>query len=409
MEKKRSWEREYDKYINGEMDKIYNDLNSKLANKSITKEEYKQMQKIEKVKGNISKVTNILELKTKLVNKLDKLRDEKKKIEMLETNEANVVKSKDDINKIDEELAKLDEQKTELKNKLKNQELSADEKTKLESELAQVDNKINDNNKKFANIQESLKGKENISNKEKLEAHKVNIEKDMFEISSKISKVNMVGNNLMKGVSWDTIDLKLENWKDRKFTSKEKVTDKVKSKEKVEKINDTGNVDLSDKIQATTQEILKDEEKKEENKTDKKDEKENDEEKSLQEVSEFEKKHPRLAKIGRWFKDKFNKIRGKKNKEEKAEKEESKIDEKVEQEKADQEEEQGIDKNELFRQYLKDVAEKGMKQTAREKLDAAKEKSYAERAAKDAEWKSKNQGDISKNTVEEKADDEAEK
>lgn len=30
-----------------------------------------------------------------------------------------------------------------------------------------------------------------------------------------------------------------------------------------------------------------------------------------------------------------------------------------------------------------------MKQTAREKLDAAKQQAYAERAAKDAEWKNK--------------------
>ena len=42
-----------------------------------------------------------------------------------------------------------------------------------------------------------------------------------------------------------------------------------------------------------------------------------------------------------------------------------------------------------FRQYLKDVAEKGMKQADREKLDMAKKQSYERQAAKDAEWKNK--------------------
>ena len=115
-----------------------------------------------------------------------------------------------------------------------------------------------------------------------------------------------------------------------------------------------------------------------------------EEESSLVKVSDFEKNHPRLARIGKWIKSKWNAIRGKETAEpaqETKDSEEKEI-EKKEPEETTKTEITSTDRDE-FRQYLKDVAEKGMKQTAREKLDAAKQKAYEERAAKDAEWKNK--------------------
>ena len=81
MGNKRKWEVEYENYKNGSMDKVYQSLKTKLEDKTISKEEYDQMKKIEKVKSNISKVTNILELRTKLETRLSKLKDEKKQID----------------------------------------------------------------------------------------------------------------------------------------------------------------------------------------------------------------------------------------------------------------------------------------------------------------------------------------
>lgn len=401
MGKKRSWEVEYEKYLNGDIDKLYDDLKIKLENKTISKDDYKQMQKIENVKANISKVTNILELRNHLQDKLKKLKDEKKKIETLEAQEENIAKADKEAKKLEEELNKITGEKEKIQKDLKNPDLSADEKAKLEQNLVELDGKIKENNDKFSNNQKILDGKNsNVSNKEKFATHKKSVEKDIIGVSSKISKCNMVANNLMQGASWDSIDLKLENWKER-YTSKEKIVEKVKgtSKEDVQKentskgIDNEENIDLSQKIEATTEELLKE-----------KEEDKDKEEKSLQEVSEFEKKHPRLAKIGKWFKDKWNKIRGNKNKEEKDNKDEKG---KVEEEKTEQEETQSSDNNrDEFRQYLKDVAEKGMKQTAREKLDAAKEKAYAERAQKDAEWKDKQQSTNTNSQVEKENSDE---
>lgn len=383
MGNKRKWEVEYENYKNGSMDKVYQSLKTKLEDKTISKEEYDQMKKIEKVKSNISKVTNILELRTKLETRLSKLKDEKKQID---EHEATRGKTEKTIKEKEVELDKLAKEKENVQKQLKNGNLSSKEKIELENKLSKLESDMEKNNKDFADnhtILRTLKDRE--SKMGNLAERKPALDKNIIAISSKISKCNMVASNLMKGASWDSIDLKLENWKDRKLTSKEKITDKIKgeNKEKTERINESkgkDNIDLSEQIESTTEQILKEEGTKREGAT----EKENNEEKSLQEISEFEKKHPRLARIGKWIKSKWNKIRGNKNQQEpKKEEEKDKKAEPVEVTgKANSERDE-------FRQYLKDVAEKGMKQADREKLDAAKERAYAERAQKDAEWKNK--------------------
>ena len=84
MNKKRAWEVEYEKYLSGAMDKVYSDLSEKYKNKAIKKADYDQLKRIEKIRPNINKVTNILELRSKLQNKLKNLEDEKKSISGVE-------------------------------------------------------------------------------------------------------------------------------------------------------------------------------------------------------------------------------------------------------------------------------------------------------------------------------------
>ena len=110
---------EYEKYLNGDMDKLYDNLKIKLDNKTISKDEYKQMQKIENVKANISKVTNILELRDHLQDKLNKLKDEKKKIETLEAQEKNIEKADKEAKTLLEELNKIIGEKEKIQKNLR--------------------------------------------------------------------------------------------------------------------------------------------------------------------------------------------------------------------------------------------------------------------------------------------------
>lgn len=147
MENKRKWQVEYEKYINGSMDRVYQALNVKLENKTITKEEYNEIKKIEKTKNNISKVTNILELRTKLESRLSKLKDEKNQIDKLETARE---KAETIIKEKETEFSNLTREKKSLQTQLKYGKLPNKERKELEGRLAKVEADMEKNNKAFA-------------------------------------------------------------------------------------------------------------------------------------------------------------------------------------------------------------------------------------------------------------------
>ena len=293
------------------------------------------------------------------------------------------------MEKIEEEHKKFMEAKETLQKKLKNPELSKEEQTKLQTALSNTENSLKENDKLYVDTYQILKDKDKYAVDEKeFSEKKATTEKSIMEISSKISKCNMVGNNLMNGASWDSIDLKLQNWEKVRLTSKEKVTKKIKGGNESKAKEDLDLDELSAKIVKQATKSIEEEEAAKGVK-----EGIDQEEKSLTEVSEFEKKHPRLARIGKWVKSKWNAIRGKDSEEEKTtKKDDSKKNIKgkdAEIEEKEEKPEENISKEDEFRQYLKDVAEKGMKQTAREKLDKAKEDAYKKQEVRDQAWKDK--------------------
>ena len=94
---------------------------------------------------------------------------------------------------------------------------------------------MDDNQKRYLEKQEIFDKYKDIK-KENLNINKDAVEKELFDVSTKISKCNFVANNLMRGLSWDDIEIKLDGWEDRKFTSKEKLTRKVKENREMKEI-----------------------------------------------------------------------------------------------------------------------------------------------------------------------------
>lgn len=317
----KKWEEKYNEIKSGKLDIRISELQAKLTAKTISKDEYKELEKNKKVKDNISKINNIIEYKSKLEKQLQDFKSE-------ETRR----KSVSDLNKeekyLEDELKGLEASKATVERELKNSNISDAEKVNLQQKLLDIKGKINENQNKFS------KNQLDISNLPKGQIKFSSLDKEdltanMMKISSKISKCNMICGRLIEGYSWDSIDIKLEQWQDRKFTAKKGTKNILK---------DAVNVDKTVTIQ----------------------EKEENTNKSLVEVSEFDQKHPRLAKIKNFFKDigktVKNYFKG----------EEEPMNEEIEKTENNN---RNVNKDD-FREYIKVVAEKGMKQADKDRLEA---------------------------------------
>ena len=338
----RKWEEKYKEIKSGKLHIRIGELESKLANKTITKEEYKELEKNKKIEENASKIDNILEYKAKLEGQLKEVKEEQARRKDLE----DLGKQE---KKLEEELKGLEASRASVERELKNKDISDDERVSLQAKLLDIKDKINQNQTNFSNNQM------NFAAISKRQSKFVDMDMDTLNakktsISSKISKCNMICGKLVEGYSWDSIDIKLEQWQDRKFTAKKGTADKLKQATEVEK-GELGK-DIT--------------------------EKENSSQKDLVEVSEFDQKHPRLAKFKNFFKN-----IGKNIKEYfKQDKEDINSDEKSEEEKNKKEKDD-------FRNYIKVVAEKGMNQADKERLEAKRK----EVKQKIAETKGREPGD----------------
>lgn len=213
-------------YKYGDKFKRINELKEKRENETITQEEFKELKSMERIEANIPKVSNILVFKQKLISDKNKLKDELKRREDLES-------ATKETEELEAELEKILNEKTEIEKQLKNPELKEDERLKLEEKNKEIIAKRTENNEKFKANQDKFK---NTNVDEELsKMFKEDIENQMYETSSKISKCNMIVNNLMKGYSWNSIEVALDNWKDRKLTSTEKIQNKIITKNEQQK------------------------------------------------------------------------------------------------------------------------------------------------------------------------------
>lgn len=317
----KKWEERYDKLKNGEFDARIDELKEKHDNKSITKEEYKEYQKLLKSKENLGKIDNVLEYK-------EQLKEELKNLELESKLRGNAVEASEETQRLEEELGKITEEIIETENKLKDPELKEHEREALSAKRDELYARRDDNNAKYAQnqkvLEKSLNRKDELKNLSEEE-----IKDKETLLKSRISKCNMVAKNLLNGASWDTIDLKLDSW--NKLTNKgEKLSKKENS---VNEINRTENNEMED--------IFSSQEKEEEFKKLKAKE---------EKAAKFAEKHPRLAKIGNWFRKVLKK--------EKSLPELAAADDVVKT--TENKEEKEIDSDKDFKEYIKVVAEKGI-------------------------------------------------
>lgn len=377
----------YDEFKNGEKDKRLEELKAKIESKTATQVEYKEAKAIERTKQNIQKVDAIIKLQEKLKSEAEKIEKEilekERKIKLSEELDK-------EAEKLETELSNLETERENISKELKN--ATGENKAVLIVKLKEVELKIGKNNEKY---QKNLKTKLDIQKTEKDNDEHEEISLDDLndkynELQNKASKCNLAIINLLKGRNWDDIEQKLDNYQNRKFTLKR---DKNIKKNKENKENTESNKNISDKEFERIEKKLKRENekifrnlKKEEFKTE-----DDIEEKSLvTNKSTFAQKHPRLAKIGNWFKNIFRKTKNT-IEDTKEDTKEPSQDIKTEKEEIknnkfeDKTVEQIVNSNENdFKKYLKEISEKGYdeyiietteKRTS-EKLKEAKKQAY---------------------------------
>ena len=379
--KKRKWKIEYEKYKSTDTQVKLEELKNKLNTKTITRQEYDEYQKMLKVIDNLPKVDNVIEYMEKLDQDLEtikeeiKAREEQRQIEEKRIKPENLEKELEaNLNKQYELIAKRKEINKKIALSSDKQEI---EKLKLEKEevnqeLSKLELQAKQNNDIFVEIHSTKKENKKLTKAYLAKYSDEDLRAKCFEISAMISKCNMVASNLMKGLSKDSLQVKLEGWQDRKFTSKEPLPltrrEKMAIKEENLSINKVENKEetIEESMFSTN-------------------EKENDEWRDFpRPLSEFEKAFPRLAKRFPKLQENFlgKTMLAIKNRFRPIEEKRQETDDKFNKNNGTDSKTLGNDnennKKEKFMNYVKydvlEVAEKGIEQVQKEDLENRKKR-----------------------------------
>ena len=379
--KKRKWKIEYEKYKSTDTQVKLEELKNKLNTKTITRQEYDEYQKMLKVIDNLPKVDNVIEYMEKLDQDLEtikeeiKAREEQRQIEEKRIKPENLEKELEaNLNKQYELIAKRKEINKKIALTSDKQEI---EKLKLEKEevnqeLSKLELQAKQNNDIFVEIHSTKKENKKLTKAYLAKYSDEDLRAKCFEISAMISKCNMVASNLMKGLSKDSLQVKLEGWQDRKFTSKEPLPltrrEKMAIKEENLSINKVENKEetIEESMFSTN-------------------EKENDEWRDFpRPLSEFEKAFPRLAKRFPKLQENFlgKTMLAIKNRFRPIEEKRQETDDKFNKNNGTDSKTLGNDnennKKEKFMNYVKydvlEVAEKGIEQVQKEDLENRKKR-----------------------------------
>lgn len=298
-------------------------------------------------KANLGQIENILDYREKTKVFLEDIKKEIQLREVMKNANKQTVQ-------LEKELSKINNKLTTVSNKLKNKTLSQESKDGLIAERNKLIEQRDNNNNKYVENQKLLEGGLN-GNKIFKDVSDKKLMSFEVEAASRISKCNMIAHHLVDGKSWNYINLKLNNFKNREYKNKNRdntvvqkfkggkepstkahnvepkvegnnekesiiangVKPKVKGnviangvKPKVEgnvianDVEDNHEKKNNDQVQGTTEKIPVEGDK-------------NgvinghwsdgtEEAKKAEKAENFAKKHPRLAKIKNWFKEAFH-------------------------------------------------------------------------------------------------------
>lgn len=344
---------EYEKYSNStELDDRIAYLKDFIDGRDAFKEDYAEYKKLTAIKTNLPKVKNILELREQLKNQKQAIQNEIKERKSVAEVEKELVILEDEMKNLQEEHDKLEEKIKASK--------TPEEKAELQAKLKNNEKQRQENNVKFGDCHEKnaeIRKRIFIGEFENMTME--DLENKALQISSNISECNIACNRLMKGFSWKSVDVALHKYETEKLVAKGQEATKMKKNReaaKAENSKEQQQVEASETINTKNEEA-------EPTKTETSSENKTEKEETENALIVKEEKKSVFSKI----KDLYNRaknwiLRRKEDKDEAKEPE-------------------TLTKQDAFRQYLKDVAEKGISGIEQEKLDAEKADKEARRKA----------------------------
>lgn len=313
--------------------KDFNDLDEKYkARKIKTSEELNKYKRLKKIIDNFPKMDNIFKYQENLVKYQESIIDELKRRDFIHSKKEE---TESYIDKLEDDSQKLKDKILDASSRLRDPNISESEKENLSNSLEDYKKKLGETYLELSKIYPSQNKPEKNKQDKKVytkfgKLSNEDLCAELEKSSIQISKCSLYLTKLSKGEGLDGIKLREEkiNWE--KFVASERQADKMRNLESAQKEPLTLQTQIGNFVSSVIGEPEPQPQPTSEPQPQPASEPQpQPSSKELTEYNDFDKKHPRLAKIKNWFKDKFNKIRNRNNleleEEQNQEPEESKV------------------------------------------------------------------------------------
>lgn len=313
--------------------KDFNDLDEKYkARKIKTSEELNKYKRLKKIIDNFPKMDNIFKYQENLVKYQESIIDELKRRDFIHSKKEE---TESYIDKLEDDSQKLKDKILDANSRLRDPNISESEKENLSNSLEDYKKKLGETYLELSKIYPSQNKPEKNKQDKKVytkfgKLSNEDLCAELEKSSIQISKCSLYLTKLSKGEGLDGIKLREEKIDWKKFVASERQADKMRNLESAQKEPLTLQTQIGNFVSSVIGEPEPQPQPTSEPQPQPASEPQpQPSSKELTEYNDFDKKHPRLAKIKNWFKDKFNKIRNRNNleleEEQNQEPEESKV------------------------------------------------------------------------------------
>ena len=313
--------------------KDFNELNEKYkAGEIKTSEELNRFKKLKRIIDNFPKMDNIFKYQENLVKYQESIIDELKRRDFIHSKKEE---TESYIDKLEDDSQKLKDKILDANSRLRDPNISESEKENLSNSLEDYKKKLGETYLELSKIYPSQNKPEKNKQDKKVytkfgKLSNEDLCAELEKSSIQISKCSLYLSKLSKGEGLDGIKLREDKIDWEKFVASERQADKMRNLESAQKEPLTLQTQIGNFVSSVIGEPEPQPQPTSEPQPQPTSEPQpQPSSKELTEYNDFDKKHPRLAKIKNWFKDKFNKIRNRNNleleEEQNQEPEESKV------------------------------------------------------------------------------------
>lgn len=334
--------------------KDFNDLDEKYkARKIKTSEELNKYKRLKKIIDNFPKMDNIFKYQENLVKYQESIIDELRRRDFVHSKKEKIESY---IDKLEDDSQKLKDKILDANSRLRDPNISENEKENLSNSLEDYKKELGETYLELSKIYPSQNEPEKDKQEKKIytkfgKLSNEDLCAELEKSSIQISKCSLYLTKLSKGEGLDGIKLREEKIDWEKLVASKRQADKMRNLKSAQKEPLT----LQTQIGNFVSSVIGEPEPQPQPASEPQPQPSSEESsKELTEYNDFDKKHPRLAKIKNWFKDKFDKIRNRNNlkleeeEQQNQEPEESKVDPKQE-----PETKSSINKSQQFKKSLR--------------------------------------------------------